>query len=523
MPTFYWEDTTNTIAQGASGFSATDYEAPIGASAINLVRTHNGVPVLLDASQSVGFCMQDPNNRDEGYLAGVNSLARGNTGADGYVGTTNTNTPLTVSCMKLGQPGVVVEPYTGSASFLIFDAAGNALIESLPFEWTILPSNYTAGMPPTAYLVFWPDPISINNALAQLANAQPRLPLPAANGYYVTINLDGSVVPVPLPTTTATWIVTGNQTVGGTFGVTGATSLTALTVSAASTFEGLASFGAGVSITGAGAFTGEVTAQSFSGNGGPLTNLNPANLSGAVGVGLGGTGATTAAGALGNLGAAPLNGPTFTGVGTIPTGWQISDYAALAGATFTGAVTLPAGSTVAGYATLSSPTFTGTVTIPAGASIAGYARLATVQTWTGAQTFGTIYASSINGTIGNVTGLAPFHPASTAGKSTSWSRAIPASNSSFLVNDAAGQVSVTVNGTVNAGTVVGTVTFAVPYGAYPAQLGGVTLNPLNATSIGVAFATLSGDGTSLTITFGGASNTAFPAGTYAWAYNVAPV
>lgn len=59
---------------------------------------------------------------------------------------------------------------------------------------------------------------------------------------------------------------------------------------------------------------------------------------GTLGIGAGGTGATTASSALAALGGAPLAGPTFTGVVTIPTGAFIADYAPLANPVFTGSM-----------------------------------------------------------------------------------------------------------------------------------------------------------------------------------------
>jgi hypothetical protein len=63
----------------------------------------------------------------------------------------------------------------------------------------------------------------------------------------------------------------------------------------------------------------------------PVPNLSiggtASNVTGTVALTNGGTGATTAAGALANLGGAPLASPTFTGTVTIPSGASISGYA----------------------------------------------------------------------------------------------------------------------------------------------------------------------------------------------------
>ena len=140
--------------------------------------------------------------------------------------------------------------------------------------------------------------------------------------------------------------------------------------------------------------TGQVLSTTGSGT---LTWVAPnaSSLSGTVAVANGGTGATTATGALTNLGAAPLASPTFTGTPAAPTATAGSNTTQIATTEFvTGAVALAtitdatttakgklqlagdlagtaAAPTVPGLALkapIASPTFTGTVTSPIYAS-----------------------------------------------------------------------------------------------------------------------------------------------------------
>jgi hypothetical protein len=89
------------------------------------------------------------------------------------------------------------------------------------------------------------------------------------------------------------------------------------------------------------------------------------NVSGVVAVANGGTGATTAAGALTNLGAAPIDSPTFTGTPTLPTG--------------TIGVTQTVGDNTTALAT--------TAFVTATASSSNFVDLTTDQTVAGAKTF----------------------------------------------------------------------------------------------------------------------------------------
>jgi hypothetical protein len=87
-------------------------------------------------------------------------------------------------------------------------------------------------------------------------------------------------------------------------------------------------------------------------------------LTGTLGVGSGGTGATTLTGYVKGAGTA-----TMTASATIPaadiTGLS-GVYAPLASPTFTGTVTIPAGASISGFAPLASPTFSGTPSLPTG-------------------------------------------------------------------------------------------------------------------------------------------------------------
>lgn len=83
-------------------------------------------------------------------------------------------------------------------------------------------------------------------------------------------------------------------------------------------------------------------------------------LTGTLGVGSGGTGATTLTGYVKGAGTA-----TMTASATIPVD-DVTGAAPLASPTFTGTVTIPAGASISGFAPLASPTFSGTPSLPTG-------------------------------------------------------------------------------------------------------------------------------------------------------------
>ncbi len=83
-------------------------------------------------------------------------------------------------------------------------------------------------------------------------------------------------------------------------------------------------------------------------------------LTGTLGVGSGGTGATTLTGYVKGAGTA-----TMTASATIPVA-DVTGAAPLASPTFTGTVTIPAGASISGFAPLASPTFSGTPSLPTG-------------------------------------------------------------------------------------------------------------------------------------------------------------
>lgn len=134
-----------------------------------------------------------------------------------------------------------------------------------------------------------------------------------------------------------------------------------------------------LAVTGACTVTGALSAASYSG---PLTgnvtgNVNgtAANVTGVVALANGGTGATTGAGALTNLGAAPIASPAFSGTVTGnfsgPLTGSVTGNVSGTSANVTGVIAVAnggTGSTTAGGALINlgaapsaSPTFTGTV------------------------------------------------------------------------------------------------------------------------------------------------------------------
>jgi hypothetical protein len=94
----------------------------------------------------------------------------------------------------------------------------------------------------------------------------------------------------------------------------------------------------------------------------------------------GGTGATTAAAALTNLGAAPINNPTFTGTVTIPAGATISGYLPINNPTATGTLTTPVANvtSVNGAASM----YFGSMTTPTAALWAGNGNAMSMQAGT---------------------------------------------------------------------------------------------------------------------------------------------
>jgi len=91
-------------------------------------------------------------------------------------------------------------------------------------------------------------------------------------------------------------------------------------------------------LTGGGTITGVTAGNGLTGGG--TSGTVTVALAPPVSVANGGTNATTPAGALTSLGAAPTASPTFTGTVTIPAGASISGYAPLASPSFTGSPSL---------------------------------------------------------------------------------------------------------------------------------------------------------------------------------------
>lgn len=458
MPTFYWTRGRGLVSSQPTDQNAAQVQSARGSADIRLiiqdVDANGATPVLLDADQIVGVVYRDPANFSAGYAAGPVVLTRGATPADGYIGTASTDTTYVRKVMHVGDDARdEASRYDLNAVFYVEPPVGDGP-ESDPVAWTVTPKYRDPGIPPADLLALYPSAEQLTAAVASITDKQARLPTPASNGLYLRGNTDGSF-----------------------------------------TFS---SFPTGVS--------GTWTAASFSGSGAALTNLNPAALSGPVGVALGGTGAATAAAALTSLGGTPL---TAFNAAVASFNAGIALLAPINNPTFTGTVNIPAGASIAGFAPLASPTFTGTVTIPAGASIAGFALLAS-PTFTG-----TVTATAFAGDGSGLTGMAPFHPATvgTAGFS-------PATGVSFTAisqhcSDVSGELSLTVATSIAAGTLLGTINFAT---AYAAPLPPTVLwLPVSAPagSTGTITATIKSDGTCLQLYAGTTIGTA---GTYKYQY-----
>jgi len=314
-------------------------------------------------------------------------------------------------------------------------------------------------------------PLSVNNGIIQFV-AEPTLgvwrALPlgqnisGVTGTGATVLQNGAVLNSPTLNGTA---VAQNLTVGGNLTVNGTTTLDGSTATTPPLGDnstaiattawvreqnygagggGIGGVTAGAGLTGGGTSgivtvsvaTGGVTnamlanapAATLKGNNlaspGPPLDLTTAQLSTMLNLGpmatataplsiaLGGTGATTAAGALTDLGAAPIANPTFTGTVTIPAGASIAGYATTAAVA---ASYLPlAGGNMTGGLNNSTSIAAGAVALPAGVLA------------------GTVLASNYCGNQATTT-----LTANAAYVSGNWQSVIAGASAVFIINPAA--------------------------------------------------------------------------------------
>jgi hypothetical protein len=194
--------------------------------------------------------------------------------------------------------------------------------------------------------------------------------------------------------------VTGNETVGGTLGVTGATTLAGLTAGASTlasaAITGNATVGGTLGVTGNltgsnATFTGNVTATNFNGNlvGGTVsgtTGTFSSNVT--VGGTLGVTGATTLAGL--TAGASTLASATVTGNETVGGTLGVTGATTLAGLT-------------AGASTLASAAITGNATVGGTLGVTGNLT-GSNATFTGNVTATNFNGNLVGGTVSGTTG-----------------------------------------------------------------------------------------------------------------------
>lgn len=460
MPTFFYNLDTDNVSMQSFDPGTAQYTAPKGKRIVQVICERGNASVgsrVLLSNQGVALVFRNPADEGAGYVAGPFVLTQGSTADQGFTGVVNTDS--TPARALLNQTAANATPeilnYTLNAAIVLLPNDGSAPNPSNPFSWEITSTKFRTDTPPADIVAVWSSPAQLQAAIAAADSAQPRLPVPTANGQYLTGNTDGSNYYVDFPTG-----VTGPWTVGG-----------ALEVDDNATFEGSVTVDA------------SVTAASFSGSGALITNLNPVNLASPVPIAQGGTGATAATAALAALGGAPLAAPTFTGI-----------------------VTIPAGASISGFATLANPTFTGTVTIPSGAAIAGYAQLAAAPTFTGAVSAPNFIGSGIG-----LTDVAPFHPSGSAG-SAGFSAAIGLGSLTQRCDDISGELTFGFSTSVAAGTLVGALNFTTAYAApLPATIFWLQMS---ASAAGTLVAAMKSDGTGLTVTVG----TTVAGGSYKYQY-----
>jgi hypothetical protein len=291
-----------------------------------------------------------------------------------------------------------------------------------------------------------------------------------------TLGVTGATTLTTLATsggaTLASTSVTGNETVGGTLGVTGATTLTTLATSGAATLASAAVTG-NETVGGTLGVTGATTLTTLATSGG--ATLASASVTGGETVGgtLGVTGATTLT-TLSTSGAATLASASVTGNETVGgtlgvtgtttlTTLATSGAATLASATVTanetvggtlgvtGATTLTTLAT-SGAATLASAAVTGGETVGGTLGVTGATSLSTL----GTSGLATLNSASVTTTLG-VTGATTLSTLSTSGAATLASAAVTGATTltTLSTSGAATLASASVTGNETVGGTLG--------------------------------------------------------------------
>ncbi len=459
MPLLYWNLDTGIVSATMTGQAPVQFQATRGTTVLQLVFLRGyglaAAPVQLDAGQTVGVAIRDPENLKEDYAGGPATLTRGATAADGFLGTVSTDTTFVREIMHVEDTDQANElsTYDVSAAFYYEPTSGGDDIESLPFTWTILPNYYRAGQPPADIVNLYPSGQQMTAAIVLAGAAQPKLPTATANGQVLFGNTDGSYSFGAFPSS-----FPGNLTIAGT-----------------------------------------ISGASFSGSGAGLTSLPAAQLTGTVPLGalpaavagsLHYKGAWNAAtntpplasgvGELGGYYVVSTSGTTAIDGGVV---WTAGDWIVFDGTRWdkldgaanpvasvdgqTGAVTLATDSpanvgskrTLGAGALQAAPGNDGRFP----ASVAGLRKGAGAGGADTAATAGVDFLAP-NGSGAGLTGLAPFHA---NGVATFAAVGSGSQNGTSVYGDATGTFTLQVNGSVPAGSTVGTITFGTPYPNVP--------------------------------------------------------
>jgi hypothetical protein len=318
----------NTIQLGADGVSVAGSTAitnvktsgTLTAGTVTYPNTHGTTGQVLSTTGSGTLTWVAPSASS---LSGTVAVANGGTGA----------TTASGALTNLGAAPIASPTFTGTVTAPIYASTPQALTDAATINWnpasglnasvtlagnrtlsfTSLPAvgsygtlivtqdatgNRTITLPTTANKVLG-SASTTTIALSTTANAKDIL-----NFYYDGTNCywnigQGYGTAAPSVVTNLATGVSGTLPVAN--GGTGAATLTGL-----------------VKGNGTGAMTAAVAGTDYVAPSGSITG-NAANVTGTVAIANGGTGATTATGALTNLGAAPIASPTFTGTPAAPT------------------------------------------------------------------------------------------------------------------------------------------------------------------------------------------------------------
>ncbi len=192
MPPLYWNLDTGVVSLQRYNQTALRIESNRGAEPLQviLVRGTPPVPVQLDATESVGIVIRDPDDLKAGCLGGPTLLTRGSDATLGYSGSVSTDTTFTRSQMHSDPADAVKElpSYPVEAVFYHVSGAGDDSVESFPFDWTILPNYYRPLQPPADVVETYPPAANllttgnVGTTAGKLVALDGSAKLPAVDG-----------------------------------------------------------------------------------------------------------------------------------------------------------------------------------------------------------------------------------------------------------------------------------------------------------------------------------------------------